>query len=263
MNALLDSIPTSQIENECNENIYEDVILKTEGCEEVVSKNECCENVSTEKTAVEAATKNVCLEENYDSLEPHIYVNIEGESLRAENLEKTEVSTDNEQNVTQDKESGETEPESEASEKPVLPLEVVKVEALDSDYSTNKPSNGHKLKKFYEKDSLPPCLRARNLKHQLKTRSLDEEEFEKEFGSKVNQRRTSFDEGVGYKTNSLPKTLNQPKSLPEADGKVESIHLAHSIDNINISGEEEEQKKRERIERYKEERRRILQDKYR
>ncbi|KAJ8974506.1 hypothetical protein NQ317_012997 [Molorchus minor] len=48
------------------------------------------------------------------------------------------------------------------------------------------------------------------------------------------------------------------------DSKVDSIHIAHSTENVNsIVTEEEEQKKRERIEKYKEERRRVLQDKYR
>ncbi|CAH1185554.1 unnamed protein product [Phyllotreta striolata] len=133
------------------------------------------------------------------------------------------------------------------SEKSVLTLE-------ETEDSTNVDSNHPRLMKFYERDSLPPCLRARKLKHQLKTRSLDEEDFEKEFGSNT----------IGYKTNSLPKTLNQPKSLPLDDGKVISLHLAHSSENINNNlSEDEQQKKRERIERYKEERRKILQDRYR
>lgn len=53
------------------------------------------------------------------------------------------------------------------------------------------------LRRVYEKDGLPPCLRARNLKNQIKTRSLDENEFEKECGLKTNSRRKSFDENIG------------------------------------------------------------------
>ncbi|ENN71619.1 hypothetical protein YQE_11718, partial [Dendroctonus ponderosae] len=125
------------------------------------------------------------------------------------------------------------------------------------------------LRRVYEKDGLPPCLRARNLKNQIKTRSLDENEFEKECGLKTSSRRKSFDENIGYKTNSLPKTLNQPKSLPkDEDGQMESLHLSHSNEKINLLGDKpddegEEQKKRERIEKYKEERRRILSERYR
>lgn len=171
---------------------------------------------------------------NYDSLEPdnHIYEDVTNDSEDV--YEKIEVHNN-----------------------------VKNGENLPNDNSTN-----HKVKKLYEKDSLPPCLRARNLKHQLKTRSLDEEQFENEFGGvRENQRRRiSFDERVsGFsKTNSLPKMLNQPKSIPGADGKVETIHLGHSNENVNtVDDEQEEQKKRERIEKYKEERRKILQDKYR
>lgn len=68
-----------------------------------------------------------------------------------------------------------------------------------------------------------------------------------------------------YKTNSLPKVLNQPKLLPsDPDGELESLHLAHSNEKISVvPDEKEEQKKRERIEKYKEERRRVLSEKYR
>ncbi|CAG9769976.1 unnamed protein product [Ceutorhynchus assimilis] len=138
--------------------------------------------------------------------------------------------------------------------------------------SSSSSSSMNRLRIFYEKDSLPPCLRARNLKNQLKTRSLDEDEFEKECGlSETNQRRKSMDENIGYKTNSLPKVLNQPKLLPkDENGQMESLHLSHSSEKINMLGgepknseEDEEQKKRERIEKYKEERRRILSEKFR
>lgn len=116
-----------------------------------------------------------------------------------------------------------------------------------------------KARKNYDKESLPPCLRARNLKNQIKTRSLDEEEFKKEFGLPL-RRRKSMDENVGSKLNVSPKMLNQPKILPADNGKLESIHLAHSTENVgNVS----DQLRRERIEKYKEERRKFFQDKYR
>ncbi|KAG5877665.1 hypothetical protein JTB14_015625 [Gonioctena quinquepunctata] len=261
VNALLDleNGITSGEENECSENVYEDVLVEN---------------------------SNIKL--NNDAAGPHVYENIDAENLRSgmiyENVqipeEKTEspiqkvdvsgdVTVENcqEDGISEKVELVANEKQEDVvlvpSEKPVLPVDVEKKDLSETENSTNK-NNSTKLRKFYEKDSLPPCLRARNLKHQLKTRSLDEEEFEKEFGGNMNRHRTPYDETLGHKTNSLPKTLNQPKSLPDDDGRMSSIHLAHSTENIrNDLTEEEEQKKRERIERYKEERRRILQDKYR
>lgn len=176
-------------------------------------------------------------EENYDSLESdnlHVYENVKGEEMKNED---------------------------EKIEKICVKDLTSRFEDKSTEIKENTSINT-RLKKFYEKDSLPPCLRARNLKNQLKTRSLDEEEFQKEFGNGVaGQRRKSMDEGMGYKTNSLPKTLNPPKILPTDDGgKLDSIHLAHSTENLTA---EEELKKRERIEKYKEERRKYLHDKYR
>lgn len=174
---------------------------------------------------------------NYDSLESdgHVYENIKGEDMKNED------------------------PSDEIDGK-------VCVKDLKSRFEdkANQDSTNPRLKKFYEKDSLPPCLRARNLKNQLKTRSLDEEAFKKEFGGGVaGQRRKSMDEGIGFKTNSLPKTLNPPKVIPMEDVvKLNSIHMAHSTENVNLTPEEE-MKKRERIEKYKEERRKFLHDKYR
>lgn len=70
--------------------------------------------------------------------------------------------------------------------------------SLTEETSNTSSNSMNRLRIFYEKDSLPPCLRARNLKNQLKTRSLDEEEFEKECGlTKTNQRRKSLDEHIG------------------------------------------------------------------
>lgn len=115
--------------------------------------------------------------------------------------------------------------------------------------------------KTYDKDSLPPCLRAKKLKHSVKTRSLDEEEFKREFGIHSLQRRKSLDEGIAFKGNTLPKTLNQPKKLPVSDDKLD-LHLTHSSENVNLNSSEQKLN-RERIEKYKEERRKFLHDKYR
>jgi hypothetical protein len=185
--------------------------------------------------------KEVEVEENYDSLESdnmHVYENVKGEEMK----------------------SVEGKVEDHIDGKVCVKDLTSRFEdkSLEKENGTNS-----RLKKFYEKDSLPPCLRARNLKNQLKTRSLDEDEFKKEFGCGVGgERRKSMDEGMGHKTNSLPKTLNPPKVIPMDDGKLNSIHLAHSTENVN-STSEEEAKKRERIEKYKEERRKYLHDKYR
>ena len=111
--------------------------------------------------------------------------------------------------------------------------------------------------KIYEKDSLPPCIRARNLKYSAKntSRSLDDQEFHKECG--VNPRRKSL-ESEAFR---MPKILNVPKTLP-----------VHSVNNTNPSSTIETEKlcianeqnlNRERIEKYKEERRKILHEKYR
>lgn len=295
VNALLEigtEKPITAQRDEEEEHIYEDVQTDSLGTEqnivgESVSNNEVVkENTSNKKDTAE---------ENYDSLEPsnvHIYENIQCGSLKDdevhvyENVEikkKTdkndiENATESNTKVVEAEKTSDVDRDVEIQEETVnnvqnvsgsAVLEEVGVEkvehSLPNKDSTNE-NNSHKLKKFYEKDSLPPCLRARNLKYQLKTRSLDEEQFEKEFGSHLNRRRISFDENASFnKTNSLPKMLNQPKCLPNADCKVESMHLAHSNENVSTSNltDCEDQKKRERIERYKEERRKILQDKYR
>ncbi|XP_074041891.1 GTPase-activating protein CdGAPr isoform X2 [Leptinotarsa decemlineata] len=295
VNALLDlenGLATSEEDNDCTENVYEDILVKNG----VVRVRDDSEVTSIPKQEIgegsNIQTEREVIEENYDSLEPqisHVYENIDGENLRNgmiyENVQIDEEKTDSpiQNSGASCKIEVESSPQTiceiqcnkeesvaiekhehvVSSEKPVLPIDVEKIDSSENENSTNKRSSS-KLKKFYEKDSLPPCLRARNLKHQLKTRSLDEEEFQKELGSNVGRHRISYDETLGHKTNSLPKTLNQPKSLPDDDGRVNSIHLAHSTENIrNNLTEEEEQKKRERIDRYKEERRRILQDKYR
>ncbi|XP_031329865.1 GTPase-activating protein CdGAPr isoform X2 [Photinus pyralis] len=111
----------------------------------------------------------------------------------------------------------------------------------------------------YDRGSLPPCLRARYVKNAIKTRSLDEEAFAKEFAQPL-ERRKSVDENFGSKLPTLPKVLNQPKPIP-VDGEKPDLHLAHSVDNV--AAVPEQKLNRERIEKYKEERRKFLHDKYR
>lgn len=120
-----------------------------------------------------------------------------------------------------------------------------------------------KSPKIYDRDTLPPCLRARNLKNQIKTRSLDEDEFKKECTLEINQqRRKSMDETITNKLNAPPKQLNQPKQLPiVVDKKLENLHLTHTA--AVIPPDLSEQLRRDRIEKYKEARRKFLQDKYR
>lgn len=257
---------------------------------------------------------------SYDSLEPHVYENLQGENMREpdamnvyENVEiKREHSESNDKISVKDmlmkfgecKETVEeiktpneyseiientSTPQVELRNEEIQTNFAPQVELLNEEIQTNctpqvellneeiqtnftpqvallneEIQTNQRHKKFYEKDSLPPCLRARNLKNQMKTRSLDEEEFNKEFGFDMDSRRKSLDECLNYKTNTLPKTLNQPKVLPhdDAERETECFHLSHGL-NGDRNVEEEEMKKRERIEKYKEERRKILQEKYR
>lgn len=74
-------------------------------------------------------------------------------------------------------------------------------------------------------------------------------------------RRKSVDESFGSKLNSLPKMLNQPKPVPYEGGKLH-VHLAHSSESV-VTPVPEQKLNRERIEKYKEERRKFLHDKYR
>ncbi|XP_049824860.1 GTPase-activating protein CdGAPr isoform X4 [Aethina tumida] len=210
-------------------------------------------------------------EVNYDSLEPdtfHVYENVEGEELRDSNLFEAQETkkTDAEEAAASPANEPERVQEEKVSVKYLTSrFEEKEPQSLPVNLAANQPeSTNTRVRKFYEKDGLPPCLRAKNLKNQFKTRSLDEDEFAKEFN--LEQRRKSLDETVNYKTNSLPKTLNQPKVLPANDASVDTIHLTHSTENVNSGLEEtadEIQKKRERIEKYKEERRKFLHDKYR
>ncbi|XP_060532986.1 GTPase-activating protein CdGAPr isoform X3 [Cylas formicarius] len=214
----------------------------------------------------EVATPGGEEENGYDSLE-HVYENVEGDELKKDGAKTDEHETVLVErfNVKDLKNKFEEKMEAKTKCADAKP----KAQKLVDSQKREEEKEGNKSQSrrvVYEKDSLPPCLRARNLKHQLKTRSLDENDFDKEFGVGLRQRRKSLDEGAAYKTNSLPKTLNQPKRLPADDGRVESMHLAHSGEKVNDKDGakelEEEQKKRERIEKYKEERRKILHERY-
>lgn len=215
---------------------------------------------------------------SFDSLEPHLYENIQGEDMRREELgvvyENVEIKRETDNSDSKDQMSvkdllmkfGQCKEVENICDQPVEVVEDTKVEeeAPQTEPAKESPTS-QRPRKFYEKDSLPPCLRARNLKNQMKTRSLDEEEFKKEFDLDAGSRRKSLEEVGSYKSNSLPKTLNQPKMLPRdaAEGEIESFHMSHVGENggKDVGDEEEEAKKRERIEKYKEERRKFLQEK--
>ncbi|KAK9884337.1 hypothetical protein WA026_005287 [Henosepilachna vigintioctopunctata] len=217
-------------------------------------------------------------ETTYDSLEPqhfcHEYENIEGEDMRNGYARNVYENIGFKSNCLENQRKQSTTSEDKISVKDLLSkFEDGKDnscnmkssnESVSCQHNGNQEITSHNRRKFYEKDSLPPCLRAKNLKNQMKTRSLDDEDFKKELGFVPGTRRKSLDEAIGYKTNSLPKVLNRPKVLPldESFKELENLHLSHSSENI-VNSIDEEIKKRERIEKYKEERRKILQEKYR
>lgn len=170
----------------------------------------------------------------------------------------------------------------------------------------------HKFEPPSGRDSLPPCLRARYAKltrNNSKTRSLDENEFIREFCSQNISRRKSCDEHINQVSSERqPKILNQPKLLPEIGKKSPDYHSLHSLtkksnilketnfnslnnidaksnhscstgdvvpkENITnlstssipssiVNESAATQLNRERIEKYKEERRNFLREKYR
>ncbi|XP_018333981.1 GTPase-activating protein CdGAPr isoform X2 [Agrilus planipennis] len=126
---------------------------------------------------------------------------------------------------------------------------------LDSLFGSSS-SLGEERRVYYDRSCLPPCLRAKHLRNSAKTRSLDEDEFSREFGDQSLTRRKSLDESLSYKVNDLPKTLNPPKPVPlEIDL---DIHCSHSLLPLT-----DQKLNRERIEKYKEERRKFLHEKYR
>ncbi|KAJ8954235.1 hypothetical protein NQ318_005831 [Aromia moschata] len=272
VNALLDlenGVSRSEKESEGDDDVYEDVVTNGDG-PEAKEGSENAQDVSNSDGKTESVPevnaahdvldgKNEDLEENYDSLESnqHRPCDVTRTKLSTKTDEPPEKIEDiqpdqepvNVRDLATKFEGREVENCSttikKSTENAVLPLRGDRVR---SDSNSNDDSAGltSKLRKFYEKDGLPPCLRARNLKHQLKTRSLDEEEFHREFGLQTDRRRRSFDGGAGYKTNSLPKTLNPPKGLPKNDSQVDSIHIAHSTENVNSAANDEEEEQRKR-----------------
>lgn len=221
--------------------------------------------VAAENEPEDAGKNSIDDDKVYDSLENDlIYETVNGEDLRCDKT--SDKPKDNGRN--EDKLSvKDLMVKFEESKETTAASPVVQKQSQDdpTNASTTPPSSG-KIKKNYDKDGLPPCLRARNLKHQIKTRSLDEEDFKNEFalGRGMN-RRKSMDDGV--KNTLMPKMLNQPKRLPidSLDKEIDTIHLTHSVESVTSGSknEDEDLKKRERIEKYKEERRKFLQEKYR
>lgn len=132
------------------------------------------------------------------------------------------------------------------------------VKSLTSAYEV-KTQQQHQKQRSVDNISnknLPPCLRARNLKQTIKaTRSLDEDEFKKEFETSNLRRKSLDDTGTSLTTLASPKKLNDPKKLPNEKCK---LHV-HSTENLLF----DQKLNRERIEKYKEERRKFLNDKYR
>lgn len=112
-----------------------------------------------------------------------------------------------------------------------------------------------KKSKNYDKDGLPPCLRAKNAKNSVKTKSLDENAFVTEFGRNPTQltRRKSLDDRTSSYINS--KLLIEPQTPSKSNLDVSTIE--------NKPEQTEQKLNRERIEKYKEERRNFLREKYR
>ncbi|KAF5301071.1 hypothetical protein FQA39_LY10890 [Lamprigera yunnana] len=207
--------------------------------------------------------------ENYDSLEVdnvHIYENVDTEQSVCVKIEEEKKNKPNVRSLTSHFEFN------DVSQKPPIcrrsdyentsirnqKISIVSAKEVKEDLETLDRVQ----KIIYDKSSLPPCLRAKHVKNAIKTRSLDEDAFAKEFGTvRCNERRKSVDENFGSKLNTLPKSLNQPKPIP-IDGVECNLHLAHSSDNVG-TGVPEQKLNRERIEKYKEERRKFLHDKYR
>lgn len=127
---------------------------------------------------------------------------------------------------------------------------------------TKESENENKIEikgKIYDKDGLPPCLRAKNAKNNVKTKSLDENAFVTEFGrsNPILQRRKSLDDRTSSYINS--KMLIEPKNSPETRSTNDVSQIEPKIE-CPIT---EQKLNRERIEKYKEERRNFLREKYR
>ncbi|GLV36917.1 Cd GTPase activating protein-related [Carabus blaptoides fortunei] len=123
--------------------------------------------------------------------------------------------------------------------------------------------NKHKAHN-YDKDNLPPCLRAKNAKNSIKTRSLDENAFVTEFGRANSslQRRKSLDDRTSSYINSKLLVEPQKVSSSTTDVRIDS-QLTHKAAIDALTAGTEQKLNRERIEKYKEERRNFLREKYR
>lgn len=192
--------------------------------------------------------------ENFDSLEADaVYENVELGTKKSKDL-------DVQRGRMHDCEPKKLEIAPEAAQElPVcskcLPAESVR--QLTDRFEKTKddaPADEPKRPKSYDKDGLPPCLRAKNAKNSVKTKSLDENAFVTEFARGQLTRRKSLDDRTSSYINS--KLLIEPPKPPSRS--------TLDVSQIDAPKTEPEQKlNRERIEKYKEERRNFLREKYR
>lgn len=112
---------------------------------------------------------------------------------------------------------------------------------------------------------LPPCLRARHARatRAALSRSLDEAKFNKMTNTPVGEYLTRL------KQDKSESSQQQHASTPNVGGSKSSLQLAaserssHQSLNKNLGLDLDDPRCRERIEKYKEERRTFLRDKYR
>lgn len=127
------------------------------------------------------------------------------------------------------------------------------------------PTQQNKNVKHHDKDNLPPCLRAKNAKNSIKTRSLDENSLSPDF-SRTNspnlQRRKSLDDRTSSYIDSklLVNSSSKLNSVSTFDIRHENKNIRPVVDNDQFG---EQKLNRERIEKYKEERRNFWREKYR
>lgn len=146
-----------------------------------------------------------------------------------------------------------SEPESQLASLPNMNLPETEVKLVN------------KNAKHHDKDNLPPCLRAKNAKNSIKTRSLDENSLSPDF-SRTNspnlQRRKSLDDRTSSYIDSklLVDSSSKLSSVSTFDIRHENKNARPVVDNDH-SGEQK--LNRERIEKYKEERRNFWREKYR
>ncbi|XP_044740491.1 GTPase-activating protein CdGAPr isoform X2 [Chrysoperla carnea] len=292
--------------------------------EQVVNENDTTAHVSVVDVCMPEENEERCKisdEETIDNMSDKF------DSLEMEKTVIIEEENENEESTPPPKiESPKVKPHQRHRTESVREI-ANKFENLDPTSSSECSSIVLRYKDINGRDSLPPCLRhARHtklLKNNPKARSLDENEFIREFVTKplttfsqqaiINQttsasRRKSLDERLNRFTIAQPKQLNQPKVLPDTAKKSPDFHSLHSFhakkstDSLSSSTSslkqsnilkdiknntkdhdestdqhpslsstslnsttdfENPQLNRERIERYKEERRNFLREKYR